>query len=208
MELSGPAPLGAQAAIAAQVQQRRPVDVQKVDPGRQTDSSGTDARQRPEQDQTAASARDITDLRDRTRQQARQRDLPAGPSPAFEVSLLEMASDLKQVIARIESARNQERDAQAVKAPAEAEAAQLRADMAAEEARAAAAQATAEAASTASQGASTEIGPSAPAAPSAAPTTQAPPAEPSASQLEALAQSQDVTTQQAAPAPVGDATPV
>ena len=111
MDFTGPAPLGSQAVLMALPAQRRAPDVKAIDPGRQTGGAGTDARERPEQDQTAAAARDITALRAATA----ERDLPVGPPPSFEVSLLEMDRDLKHLIARIEAARAQVRDADALK---------------------------------------------------------------------------------------------
>ncbi len=110
MELSGLNPLGLAAASAVTMPLRKAPDVQKVDPGQQSNGAGTDARQRPEQDATASQARDITEIR----RQMERRDLPAGPPPTFELSLLEVESDLKQVLARIEAQRAQSRDSEAV----------------------------------------------------------------------------------------------
>jgi len=42
-------------------------------------------------------------------------DRPAGPPPSFDVSILEQELGFKQTIARLESARSQARDAEAVR---------------------------------------------------------------------------------------------
>lgn len=110
MELMGPAPLGAQAAIAAQTPARRIADVPKVEASQGSGSAGLDAHQHPDQDKSAASARDLVKLREEAGQGTR----PAGPTPSFQVSILEVQSDLKQAIARMETARSQSRDAAAV----------------------------------------------------------------------------------------------
>jgi hypothetical protein len=99
--------------MALPVQQRTP-DLRPVDPGEQSTGAGTNTRQRPQQDASAAAARDIAALR----QETSERDLPTGPPPAFEVSLLEMESDLKHVLARVEAARAKARDAEALRAAA------------------------------------------------------------------------------------------
>jgi hypothetical protein len=112
MELSGLNPLGSAAVAAVAMPQRAGPDVQKVDPGQKSNCTGTDARQHPEQDATASQARDINEIR----QEMEKRNLPAGPPPTFELSLLEVERDLKQVLARIEAERATARDTEAVKA--------------------------------------------------------------------------------------------
>lgn len=112
MELSGLNPLGTAAVAAVTMPLRKGSDVQKVDPGQQSNGTGTDARQHPEQDATASQARDIAEIR----LEMERRDLPAGPPPTFELSLLEVERDLKQVLARIEAQRATARDSEAVQA--------------------------------------------------------------------------------------------
>ncbi|MGH1369447.1 MAG: hypothetical protein ACRBCL_12615 [Maritimibacter sp.] len=119
MELIGPAPLGSQMAIAAQTPARKPVDVPQVEASQGSGNAGLDAHAQPDQEQNAATARELVKLR----AEASNGDRPAGPTPAFQVSILEVQNDLKQAIARMETARSQTRDAQAVSDKA-AEAAQ------------------------------------------------------------------------------------
>ena len=118
MEFSGPAPLGPYVTLAAELPWRKSTDVRHVEPGDRADNSAGEAGRRPDQNATAAAARDITALR---REMAR-RDKPAGPPPSFEVSLLEVEQDIKQVIARIEAARNHAREADALRPDAGAQA--------------------------------------------------------------------------------------
>jgi hypothetical protein len=117
MEISGPAPLGTKAAYALPVHDARPVAVHKVDHKSATSDAGAEARQHPEQDRQASVSRDIIALR----QAVAQGQRPAGPPPSFEVSLLEVESDLKQKLARMEAERTQERDSPAVQGQAEPE---------------------------------------------------------------------------------------
>lgn len=62
-------------------------------------------------DARAAQARDLKALRF----EMRQRGLPPGPPPAFQMNLLEAESGVSQAIARIESTRSQSRDAAALR---------------------------------------------------------------------------------------------
>lgn len=126
MEFAGPAPLGPFASLAADMPFRRTNDVKKVQPGAQAGDTTGHAGQKPGHDARAAEARDIRALR----REMERRDLPAGPPPSFQVSLLEVESDLQQVIARIEAARNQARQADALKADAQHEARAAEAEMA------------------------------------------------------------------------------
>lgn len=119
MDFMGPAPLGSQAALLALSQQRRTPELKSVDPGDRSDGTGNDARRRPQQDETAAVARDIVALRRETS----QRDLPVGPPPTFEISLLELESDIKHVLARIEADRAKARNANAPRLEAGSQAA-------------------------------------------------------------------------------------
>ncbi len=110
MEISGPAPLGTKAAYAVPVQDTRPPDLRKVQPQTATTDAGADGHERPEQDVQAAASRDILALRRAVAQGRRA----AGPPPSFEVSLLEVESDLQQKLARMEAERSQARDAPGV----------------------------------------------------------------------------------------------
>jgi len=126
MDFSGPAPLGSQAILMALPQPRRDAEVRAIDPGSASTGAGNDAGQSPEQDDTAAAARDIIALR----QETARNNLPVGPPPSFEVSMLEMQSDLRQVLARLEVARNQERDAEALRVSAQSDQAEASAEVA------------------------------------------------------------------------------
>ena len=110
MEISGPAPLGTILIFAVSLQAPQPVAVQRVEPQDATTDAGEDARDHPEQEAQANASRDIIALRRAVAQGRR----PAGPPPSFEVSLLEVESDLKQKLARMEVERAQARDADAV----------------------------------------------------------------------------------------------
>ena len=116
MEISGPAPLGTKAAYALPVQDARPVAIHRIDPKPATSDAGAEARQHPDQNAPASVSRDIPALSRAVAQGQR----PAGPPPSFEVSLLEVESDLKQKLARMEAERTQERDSPAVQGPPEA----------------------------------------------------------------------------------------
>lgn len=125
MEFAGPAPVGPFATLAAEMPLRKPNDVKQVDPGTRPGNTAPDTGRDRDNGTEAAAARDIRALR----REMERRDLPAGPSPAFEVSQLEMDADIQQVIARVEAARAQAREAgalkpeeKAVERPAEAEA--------------------------------------------------------------------------------------
>ena len=117
MEFIGPAPLGPFAALAAEMPLRKASDVKKVKPGAKTGDTTADARQNQAQDARSAEARDIAALR----REMERRDLPTGPPPSFQMSLLEVEADILHVIARVEAARTQAREADALKADALAE---------------------------------------------------------------------------------------
>ena len=126
MEFAGPAPLGPFASLAAEMPLRKANDVKKVQPGAKAGDTTADVGQKPGQDARAAEARDIVALR----REMERRDLPAGPPPSFQVSLLEVEADIQQVIARVEAARTQAREADALKVAAEAEEHRAEADLA------------------------------------------------------------------------------
>jgi len=102
MDVAGPAPLSTHANLAAQMPTRAPPEVRRVDEGAASTRTRTDANTHRRQEDVAASARDLA----RIRQAMADPQQPTGPPPSFEVSLLEVESDLQQVIARIEAQRN------------------------------------------------------------------------------------------------------
>lgn len=112
MDYARPAPLGPSATLAADMPLRKPNDVRRIEPGARTGNTATDTGRDRDNGPTAAAARDIT----RLRRELGTDDLPAGPTPAFEVSQLELDADLQHVIARLEAARSQAREADAVRA--------------------------------------------------------------------------------------------
>ncbi|PIE07298.1 MAG: hypothetical protein CSA74_07905 [Rhodobacterales bacterium] len=118
MEFAWPAPLGPLAALATETPLRKMQDVRKVTPGHKAgDSNGnTTGHTGAEGDNAArtAEARDIVALR----REMERRNLPAGPPPAFKMSLLEVESGIRHVLARIEAARTRTREAEALKAEA------------------------------------------------------------------------------------------
>jgi len=118
MVFIGPAPLGPFASLAAEMPLRKQNDVKKVKPGAKAGDTSSNTEQMPGQEARAAEARDIAALR----REMERRDLSAGPSPAFQISLLEVDTDIQQVIARVEAARGQARDADALRIEAETEA--------------------------------------------------------------------------------------
>lgn len=137
MEIARPAPMGPIAALAAEMPLRKVPEVRQVDPGKGMGESAADARGTPRQAENAAAARDI----DAFRREMERREKPAGPPPTFEVSLLEVNQDFRRVMARIEAARAQARDADALRAEARAEMRDAEADRRASEAEIAATEA-------------------------------------------------------------------
>ncbi len=129
MDFARPAPLGPIAALAMETPLRKMQDVRKVTPGDKAgDTNGnTTGHTGADGDNAArtAEARDIAALR----REMERRNLPAGPPPAFKMSLLEVESDIRHVLARIEAARNQTREAEGLKAEAKDEEAAARAEM-------------------------------------------------------------------------------
>ncbi len=111
MELFSPNNLGAQAAHAHRVPVHKPPDITRISETETSEKTGADARQKS---QIAANSQTVNALTEQRQQQEKQ-DKPAGPPPSFEVSLLEVEQDLKQVLARMEISRGQERDAEAVR---------------------------------------------------------------------------------------------
>ena len=111
MDISGPAPIGGHASLAAQMPTRTPPEVPVVDESRRTDQAQTDANTAHRDGNAAEAARDQREAR-------RDPDVPTGPPPTFEVTLLEVEQDLQATLARLEATRNHDRDAEAVRASA------------------------------------------------------------------------------------------
>jgi len=111
MELPGVNPLGSMAAYTAEAPMRKLQQISRVTGSDGSGKSASDSRQHPEQDSTAAEARDIAALR----REMQRRGLPAGPPPAFQITLLEAEGGLQQALARLEATRTQERDAPALR---------------------------------------------------------------------------------------------
>lgn len=111
MEFAGLNPLGSMAAFAVEAPLRKAFPVTRIAASDHARGAGTDSRQRPDQESTAAEARDIAALR----RKIERRALPAGPPPAFEMNLLEAEGGLDQALARIEAARSRDRDAPALR---------------------------------------------------------------------------------------------
>ena len=109
--------MGPFATLAAEMPLRKVNDVKQVEPGARAGDTAPDTGRGRDNGLEAAAARDITALR----REMERRDLPAGPPPTFELSQLELDSDIQQVIARVEAARSQARDADARKTAAETE---------------------------------------------------------------------------------------
>lgn len=137
MDFSSVAQLGARALITGPTApQPQPVHVKRIDAQSGASGAGNQAGDHPDQEAQAAPTRDLLALR----RAVAEGNRPAGPSPAFEVSYLEVEADLQQKLARMEAARSRERDAEALKSAAEAEASKSAraADVAQDEAEAAA----------------------------------------------------------------------
>lgn len=123
MGFSGLNPLGSMVTIAAEAPLHKAQQITKFAASKHARGAGAESRQRPQQDRAAAEARDIAALR----REIERRALPVGPSPAFEMNLLEAEGGLDQVLARIEAARTRDRDAPALRPTAPEPAAQSRA---------------------------------------------------------------------------------
>lgn len=112
MDISAPSPISAQATAAAHNALRAPADVTKVTPS--TNVSDTRADPHTEnghgQSDRAAEARQVIANRERLRDPS----TPTGPSPTFQITLLEVEQDLQNILARIEANRAKDRDAQAL----------------------------------------------------------------------------------------------
>lgn len=104
-------PLGSLAAFAVEAPMRKQQPTKQVTGANPSGSATGDSRQHPEQETSAAAARDVAALR----REVQLRGLPAGPPPAFQITLLEAEGGLQQALARLETARAQERDAPAVR---------------------------------------------------------------------------------------------
>lgn len=109
MELTGPAALAQQSALATSMV-KRTADVPKIEPSQNTGDAGLQTGPRAGGDGASPTVAEFVEMRNA----AARGEKPAGPPPSFEVSILDVQSDLKQAIARMETARSQARDAQAV----------------------------------------------------------------------------------------------
>lgn len=110
MDISGPAPVGGHASLAAQMPTRTPPEVPVVDESRRPDQERTDTNTAGRDNDAAQAARDLKAAR-------KDPDVQTGPPPTFDVTLLEVEQDLQATLARLEAARNHDRDADAVKPP-------------------------------------------------------------------------------------------
>ncbi len=111
MDIQAQAPFGSPANPAARMPSQTAPSVPPVTESDASGKPGADTRQTGHQTDNAAAARDI-----RAQHQRRvDPDLPTGPPPAFEISLLEVERDLQQVIARLEAARTRSLDAEGVR---------------------------------------------------------------------------------------------
>ena len=124
MDLSGAAPIGARWALPAMAPETRVTAVTQVQEQSGSSGAGTDAHDTPEQDLHTASSRDLLALRRAVEDGKR----PAGPPPSFDVSILEMDRDLKQILARMEADRAKSRDHDAIQTADEAHATARAAD--------------------------------------------------------------------------------
>lgn len=109
MELSGPAAL-AQHSVLATSMVKKTADVPKIEPSQNTGDAGLQTGPRAGGSGASPSVAEFVEMRNA----AARGEKPAGPPPSFEVSILDVQSDLKQAIARMETARSQARDAEAV----------------------------------------------------------------------------------------------
>ena len=110
MDLSGAAPIGARWALPVMAPETRVTAVTQVQKQSGSSGAGTDAHDTPEQDQHSATSRDLLALR----RAVEDGNRPAGPPPSFDVSILEMDRDLKQILARMEVDRAKSRDHDAI----------------------------------------------------------------------------------------------
>lgn len=110
MEFAGVNPLGSMAALAVEAPLRKARSVTRIAASGHAQGASTDGQKRPDQGR-AAEARDLAALR----HEIERRALPVGPSPAFKMNLLEAENGLEQVLARIEAARNHDRESPALR---------------------------------------------------------------------------------------------
>lgn len=113
MDFSSVAQIGAKALVVGPTApEPQPMRVQRVAPKPEASGAGNQSSAYSRQNDQADAGRDILALRQAVAQGRRS----AGPPPSFEVSLLEVESDLQQKLARMESARAMDRDAEALQA--------------------------------------------------------------------------------------------
>ena len=114
MDFSNIAQLGAKTPISGPTApEPNAVQVKRIDAKPEASNTGGQAGDHPDQDAQAAAGRDIMALR----RAVAEGDRPAGPPPSFDVSFLEANADLQQKIARMEAARANQRDAEALQPP-------------------------------------------------------------------------------------------
>ncbi len=113
MDISAPSPISAQATLAAHTPARKAPDPSTVPPSDGIAHTRTDPQNANGHGQTdlAADARQQLALRAKLRDPS----TPTGPPPTFQFTLLEVEQDLRNILARIEAARSQERDATALR---------------------------------------------------------------------------------------------
>lgn len=123
MDFSGSAHLGTLASHAGRIPVHKSPEVLRIDKSGASNHSGSDPRQLSQNAENSASARLIANQPElhKNAEMHKNPDKAAGPPPSFEVSLLEVEQDLKQVIARMEASRGQVRDADAVTAESPAQ---------------------------------------------------------------------------------------
>lgn len=113
MDISAPSPISTQATAAAQNALRELPDTTKVAPSTDVTNSRADPHTENGNghgDHTIE-ARQILANRERIRDPSTQ----AGPSPTFQITLLEVEQDLMNILARIEASRAKDRDVEALK---------------------------------------------------------------------------------------------
>lgn len=116
MEILSPLNQVVHTTNAARLAVFKPPDPARVTPGEGTARAQADADRTSRNDANSALMRG-TRSNDRPAADTLQdvSNRPAGPPPAFEISLLEQALDLKRTMARLEARRRQAEDARAVR---------------------------------------------------------------------------------------------
>ncbi|WP_424943927.1 hypothetical protein [Aliiroseovarius crassostreae] len=115
MDISAPSPISAQATAAAHNALRELPDATKVAPSTNVSNTRADPHTANGHgnDDRSTEARQIIANRERVRDPSTQ----PGPTPTFQITLLEVEQDLMNILARIEASRAKDRDAEALKPP-------------------------------------------------------------------------------------------